>query len=128
MERSGSRPVTASSLVNLSERQVLIDGELTAVSPSGIETRLQAAGDSLNWHVDDIGALSGLPNFGRAENARFADVLAERGISLTIGDDSGAILEIGHGNRSFLGRVFAGSRHIRPRRLWGLLSLRLSQR
>lgn len=98
--------------------QPLIEGEVVATS-GDLVTRLEASGQSLAWHVDDLGAFrSATPVLGRGEVGRLADRLARFSLSLAISDSSGPVLEIGSVRGSIVGKLLFGTRRVRIRRPW----------
>lgn len=97
--------------------QISIDGEVSAEYDGG-ESRLIASGKSLEWIVREApSAFRNLPPISRSDLARSSQLLADQDLSLTIRDASGALLELGSGRRSPVGRVMLGTFRARPRRL-----------
>ena len=101
--------------------RLLVDGELTAAH-GGSTTRLEAAGSALSWHIEDLSAiLPGLPTTGRSSVARVAEALAGYGLTLSVVDARGVLIELGDSKRSILGRLLFGAPTVRPRRPLQLL-------
>ncbi|REK10661.1 MAG: hypothetical protein DWQ40_12765 [Actinobacteria bacterium] len=102
-----------------------IEGELTAVSPTGSLTRLEAAGNSLHWQLESLTDLVGVSRLNRDQRRQMGALLEAAGLELLIHDSRGVVLEAGRGIESRFGRVLTGSRRIRPRRLWSWLISRI---
>lgn len=101
-----------------------IDLRVEQVGPDGTSTpfRIQAAGREVVVTVADTVGLGGMSRRDLTQLGPLADGLARRGLSVRVEGPKGTLVQLGDVRSGPVGRVIAGSPHIRLGRLTTLLS------
>ena len=106
------------SSVDLPERQLHLEGELSVVLPSGRETRLEASGNSFRWFAGNLREVIREAGLSRGQRADLVTALDRLGATFSLFSGGQVVLSAGSGRRSLLGRLLLGSAGIRIHRPW----------
>lgn len=111
------------ALVVAADLDITVDGLSARLEGEGQQVVLRSAHPHLIWAnlasaalPDSVGNVSGIRAVGRAARA-----MSEAGVHLDVEGPRGAIVSLGHGERSIIGRLGTGSSAVQPRSVRALL-------